>query len=163
MAHGSWSSPADSQEFKASVCYGPDWWSIHDQRAMWGVRVRCRQCGHEVAAASFCSACGASLTSVNRPPTPPIPPPPPVAPKAQSWQRPAPPASTPSAGERLAVTGKVVGLSGCMLALIFWVVIPLIVLIVAIAATSSTGFAAVVAMLALIGGFVYWVWKRTGT
>jgi len=65
--------------------------------------------------------------------------------------------------DRVATTGKVVGLSGCLLALIFWVGIPLAVILIVLAASSSTGFAVVAGMLALIGGFVYWVWKLTGS
>jgi hypothetical protein len=124
--------------------------------------MRCTQCGSDVSGAAFCPQCGASVASRSRPATPPIPPPP-AAPRPSTrghdWQ---PTPSTPSTGDRLAVTGKVVGLTGCLLALIFWVAIPLLVLIVAIAATSSTGLAVVLAMLAGIGGFVYWVWRRTG-
>jgi hypothetical protein len=64
--------------------------------------------------------------------------------------------------ERLSATGKVVGLSGCLLTLLVWVGIPLVFLLVAIAATSSTGFAMVAVTLGLITAFVSWVWKRTG-
>lgn len=61
------------------------------------------------------------------------------------------------------MTGKVVGLSGCLLALIFWIAIPLVVVLGALAASSSEGLAVVVGVIALIGGFIYWVWKRMGS
>ena len=126
------------------------------------VRMRCTQCGSDASAGAFCPQCGAPVRRNSRPPTPPIPPPP-TAPPLQGRARDRQAASpTPSTGDRLAVTGKLVGLTGCLLALVFWVAIPLLVLIVAIAATSSTGLAVVLAMLATIGGFVFWVWRRTG-
>lgn len=64
--------------------------------------------------------------------------------------------------ERIAATGKVVGLSGCLLALLFWVVIPLGLLLLAIALSSSTGLAMVALTLGLVIAFVWWVWRRTG-
>jgi ABC-type multidrug transport system fused ATPase/permease subunit len=67
----------------------------------------------------------------------------------------------PDAAERLAQTGKVVGMTGCGLALLFWIIIPLGFLLIAIAATSSTGFAAVAFTLGLIVAFIFWVWRRT--
>ena len=93
--------------------------------------------------------------------TPPIPPPP-AAPRGRAESTSAGPPSSPGMADRVAATGKVVGLSGCVLALIFWIGIPLIVILIALAASSSTGFAIVVGSLAVVAGFVYWVWKRTG-
>jgi len=66
------------------------------------------------------------------------------------------------AAERLAQTGKVVGLTGCGLALLFWVIIPLALVLIAIAATSSTGFAVVAFTVGLTVAFISWVWRRTG-
>lgn len=126
----------------------------------------CSQCGHDAGANRYCGNCGTAVNSgsaVQRQgttggsSTPPIPPPPPGP-----ATPPLPPPSRPNTAERLAVTGKVVGLSGCMLALVFWIVIPLVGVLVALAASSSEGLAVVVGLVALIGGFIYWVWRRTG-
>lgn len=121
----------------------------------------CGQCGVNAGDNRFCERCGARIAPIAQPPrasAPGVnnsPASPPTSMRGRS-------AGRPDTAERLAATGKVVGLSGCLLALLFWVVIPVIVLLVAIATTSSEGFAAVAAVVALIGGFVYWVWRSTG-
>jgi len=149
----------------------------------------CTKCGFTANDVPLCAKCGNPLVASNsvqsstnetspkpgsaphRPPTPPIPSPPvssqhvssqPVS-RGEVFQSRAP-REQPSmnTAERLSATGKVVGLSGCLLTLLVWVGIPLVFLLVAIAATSSTGFAMVAVTLGLITAFVSWVWKRTG-
>lgn len=121
----------------------------------------CGQCGGNAGDNRFCERCGARIAPSTQPPR---------ASALGVSDSPTSPATNlhgrsvgrPDAAERLAATVKVVGLSGCLLALLFWVVIPVVVLMVAIAATSSEGLAAVAAVVALIGGFIYWVWRSTG-
>lgn len=139
----------------------------------------CTKCGFSADDARFCPKCGNSLVESNsvqnapnetspkpgsaphRPPTPPLPPPP--ASRGEVFQS-RPPRKPPSmeTAERISATGKVVGLSGCLLALFFWVIIPLGFLLVATALSSSTGFAIVALALGLILAFAWWVWQRTG-
>jgi len=149
----------------------------------------CTKCGFTANDVPVCAKCGNPLVASNsgqsspnetspkpgsaphRPPTPPIPSPPvssqhvssqPVS-RGEAFQSRVP-REQPSmnTAERLSATGKVVGVSGCLLTLLVWVGIPLIFLLVAIAATSSTGFAMVAVTLGLVIAFVSWVWRRTG-
>ena len=60
------------------------------------------------------------------------------------------------------MAGKVVGLSGCGLALFFWILVPLGFILFALAATSSEGFYSVAIFVGLIVAFFTWVWRRTG-
>lgn len=143
----------------------------------------CNKCTFEAGDAKFCPQCGEPLvtgssassstdappkpgSAPHRPPTPPIPSPPVTskpASRGEDFQTRAP-REQPSmnTAERLSATGKVVGLSGCLLTLVVWVGIPLVFLLVAIAAASSAGFAMVAITLGLIVAFFSWVWKRTG-
>lgn len=126
----------------------------------------CGNCGFDAGESRYCSDCGSAVISTanaspqGRPQTPPIPPPPSPAGGIDRTPRRSP-QGTPSTADRLAVTGKVVGLSGCLLALVFWVAIPLILILIAIAATSSTGVAVVAGLVGIVAAFVYWVWRST--
>lgn len=144
----------------------------------------CTKCGFTAYDAQLCAKCGNPLVASNstesspketspkpgsaphRPPTPPIPSPPVHAQPASRGEvsQSRVPREQPSmnTAERLSVTGKVVGLSGCLLTLLVWVGIPLVFLLVAIAATSSTGFAIVALALGSVVAYFSWVWKRTG-
>ena len=148
----------------------------------------CTKCGFTANDVPVCAKCGNPLvassseksapnktspkpgSAPHRPPTPPIPSPPvssgPTSSQAVSRgevfqsrvPREQPPMNT---AERLSVTGQVVGLSGCLLAVLFWVGIPLVFLLVAIAATSSTGFAVVALGIGSVVAYFLWVWQRT--
>lgn len=144
----------------------------------------CGQCGAQQLFAPRASN-DTPQAAPPRAPTPPIPPPPSVTDQANTGRPNRPPLTPPipaphlaqmnsarytpldgsaSTGmaDRVAATGKVVGLAGCLLALVFWVGVPLLVVLVALAASGSVGLAIVVGSLAIIAGFVYWVWRRTG-
>jgi hypothetical protein len=143
----------------------------------------CTTCGSGPSSGSFCTQCGSALKPSTTPstkpqqsltfpplPPPPIPPIPPPPPGKSSAQASSPfesfdasPAPQLDPTERLAQTGKVVGLTGCGLALLFWIIIPLVFVLIAIAATSSTGLAVVALTVGLIVAFIRWVWRRTGT
>lgn len=143
----------------------------------------CTNCGAGPTTDMRCGSCGFAIPQQVRPspkpqtnpktgpsiPPPPIPPAPPVPP-AQSTSEIARPSVHPGnpekprvdAAERLAQTGKVVGITGCSLALVFWIIIPLVVLLIALAATSSTGFAFVAVTVIGVSAIVWWAWKRSG-
>jgi hypothetical protein len=145
----------------------------------------CTKCGFTANDVQVCAQCGNPLVASNsgqsspnetspkpgsaphRPPTPPIPSPPVSSPpvsRGEVFQSRAP-REQPSmnTADRLSATGKVVGLSGCLLTLLFWVVIPLGFLLLVVALSSSTGLAIVVSTLGLTFAFFRWVWRRNGT
>jgi len=64
-------------------------------------------------------------------------------------------------GDRLAKTGGIMMVSGCMLALLFWVVLPLGIFLIALAATSTEGALAVGIAALLVGGFFWLVFRST--
>lgn len=64
--------------------------------------------------------------------------------------------------DRVARTGSVMFLSGCVLALVFWVLIPLVVIVIALA-VSSPEAAVVVGIVAFaLGAFIWLVFRATG-
>lgn len=61
----------------------------------------------------------------------------------------------------MAKTGGIMMVSGCTLALLFWVVLPLGIFLIALAATSTEGAVAVGIAALLVGGFFWLVFRST--
>lgn len=137
----------------------------------------CTHCGFATDEGRFCPQCGKPFGGVgstdssssdksNKPGTaphrPPTPPPPPPTRRGADQSRSLQGQPSMDTADRLVATGKVVGLSGCLLALVFWVLIPVGFLLFATAFSSSTGFAIVALSLGLIIALIWWVYQRTG-
>ena len=70
---------------------------------------------------------------------------------------------TSRTADRVAATSKAAGLSGCLMALVLWIGLPLTVILIALALSGSTGFVLVAGSLALVAAAIYWLWKQSGS